>query len=543
MEIFLEYLENAGAVVFVFLALGFCIFSHELGHFLAAKLMGLHVDAFSLGFKPFWRKKYKGVEYRLGWLPFGGYVELPQVDASDAIPKSADGRELPRATPLARIVTAAAGPLFNIISGLLIGCIVWAVGIPQSTPKMREITVQSIPENSPEYRAGLRQGDVIVKLNGKEFFDSWQKFVEKILYTIDDVTLEVRRNGKTLKISYLPEDNPNAPGTAGKEKFAYPFFTPLIPIKLYPESGSAAEKCGIKAGDVVLSVNGIQMEKFEDFISCVNFSNGKVLTLELLRGKEKISLQCFPEAVPGMEKNERFLAGFEFAPDTLTVKTLMPGGNAAKAGLKAGDEIISVAGKKINSIKEFQDFTAKNKNIPFSVQIKRDGKNMEITLVPQRFAAYQIGVRFAMYDHPDPWQQFVSVLEMSWKSLRGIATTIGNKLAITESSSSLKPSHMSGTLGIGVILFNSIRTSFAYGIYFTGVISFALAIFNLLPLPVLDGGHIFFGVFEIIFRRPFPAPLLKVLTYIFIALLILLMIFVTFSDVRRLVWQIMDKWK
>lgn len=543
MEIFLKYLETAGAVAFVFLALGFCIFSHELGHFLAAKLMGLHIDAFSLGFRPFWRKKYRGVEYRLGWLPFGGYVELPQIDASDAVPKSSDGRELPKAKPAAKIVTAVAGPLFNIISGLLIGCIVWAVGIPQPTPKMREISVRSVPENSPEYRAGLRKGDVIVKINGEEFFDTWQKFVEKILYTINDVTLEVKRNGKVLQISYIPEENPNAPGTAGREKFAYPFFTPLIPVKLYPDANSPAEKSGIKPGDIVLSINGIPVDRFEDFISFINFSNGKVLDIELLRGNENITVKCTPEPVAGENGQERFLTGFEFEPDSGKVKNVMLGGSAAKSGLQAGDEIITYGGKNFSSIKDFQDFTAKNKNNPFIVKIKRQNEYMEITLVPQRFAAYQIGVRFSMFDHPDPWQQFVSVLEMSWKSLRGIVTTVGNKLAITENSSSLKPSHMSGTLGIGVILFNSIRTSFAYGIYFIGVISFALAIFNLLPLPVLDGGHIFFGLFEIIFRRPFPTPVLKVLTCIFIALLIMLMVFVTFSDVRRLAWQIMDAWK
>ena len=81
MELFWNILENTGAVIFVFVALGFCIFSHELGHFLAGKLMKLHIDAFSLGFRPVWRKKYKGVEYRIGWLPLGGYVELPQIDA------------------------------------------------------------------------------------------------------------------------------------------------------------------------------------------------------------------------------------------------------------------------------------------------------------------------------------------------------------------------------------------------------------------------------------------------------------------------------
>ena len=72
MEAIWSYLGTVGAIIFVFAALGFCILFHELGHFLAAKMLGLHIDAFSLGFRPFWRKKYNGVEYRIGYLPFGG---------------------------------------------------------------------------------------------------------------------------------------------------------------------------------------------------------------------------------------------------------------------------------------------------------------------------------------------------------------------------------------------------------------------------------------------------------------------------------------
>ena len=70
MDIVWEYLSSIGAIMIVVFVVGFCIFSHELGHFLAAKMLGLHIDAFALGFKPFWRKKYKGVEYRLGYTPF-----------------------------------------------------------------------------------------------------------------------------------------------------------------------------------------------------------------------------------------------------------------------------------------------------------------------------------------------------------------------------------------------------------------------------------------------------------------------------------------
>ncbi|MBR2625466.1 MAG: site-2 protease family protein [Lentisphaeria bacterium] len=549
MEQFLEYLSVAGAVIFVFVALGFCIFSHELGHFLAGKLMGLHIDAFSIGFRPIWRKKYKGVEYRIGWLPLGGYVELPQVDASDDVPKSADGTELPPASPKARIVTAVAGPLFNIISGLLIGCIVWAVGIPEATPRMREIEVLSVPENSPEYASGLRKGDVIIKLNGEEFHDTWEKFVEKVLFTIDEVSLTVRRGNEICEIRYTPAENPNAPGTAGKEKLAYPFFKPLLPIKLYPEKDSPAEKAGIKDGDIVIAVNNKEITGADNFLYTLGFSKGEAVQITVLRDGETLTFSVTPQPVKEVKTSERFLTGINMAKIDGFVKitSVMAGGAAADAGIKAGDILLSADDKKISEIKEMQDHIAEKKSAPVTLSVKRGEEILSFTLAARSFLerqdnpgvpAYEIGTKFAAYNHPNPFELFYSTLEMSWKSLRGIATTIGNKLHLTESRSSLKPSHMSSTLGIGMVLYNSIRTSPAYGIYLIAVISFALAIFNLLPLPVLDGGHIFFGLLEWITGKKIPSPVMKVISYIFVTLLIALTLYITFFDGKRLVRQI-----
>ena len=541
MDLFLEYLETAGAVIFVFVALGFCIFSHELGHFLAGKLMGLHIDAFSIGFRPVWRKKYKGVEYRIGWLPLGGYVELPQVDASDDIPKSADGTELPPASPKARIVTAVAGPLFNIISGLLLGCIVWAVGVPEATPRMREIKVLSIPENCPEYAAGLRKDDVITKLNGESFHHTWEKFVEKILFTINEVTLEVKRGDQILQISYLPAENPDAPGKAGKEKLAYPFFKPLLPIKLYPLPDSPAEKAGLRDGDIVTGIDGEAVSGLENFTSAINFSNGRTLVFEVLRDGKTFSCQVTPRKVPG-SRDERFLTGITMAltGNQIKVASLMAGGAAAKAGVKADDIIAAVDGNAVNTLQYLPEYINKNRGKCVTLTILRGRETINIPVTPKRFGHYEIGVELAAYNHPNPLELFWSTIEMSWKSLRGIATTIGNKLHLTDSRSSLKPSHMSSTLGIGMALYDSIRTSPAYGLYLMVVISFALAIFNLLPLPVLDGGHILFGVLELLTGKRIPGNVMKVISYIFVALLILLTLWITFYDGRRFVQKFTD---
>ena len=94
---------------------------------------------------------------------------------------------------------------------------------------------------------------------------------------------------------------------------------------------------------------------------------------------------------------------------------------------------------------------------------------------------------------------------------------------------------MSGPAGIADTLFNAVhQSSIMTGIYFVVVICFALAIFNLMPLPVLDGGHIVFALIEIVFRKPVPKCIVAVLSYIFIGLLVLLMLYVSFFDLLRL---------
>ena len=184
-----DILLKIGAVAFMVFFFGFCIFIHELGHFLAAKWRGLHVIAVSIGFRKIWSKKIGGVEYRIGWIPFGGYVDIPQIDSTGEA-KDENGNPLPKGKPVDRILAAAAGPVFNIVFGFILAVAVWIGGLPQETPKLSSIEVATIEQESPEYRAGLREGDKILKLNGKTFNATWREFVTEILTIIGDVTLD-----------------------------------------------------------------------------------------------------------------------------------------------------------------------------------------------------------------------------------------------------------------------------------------------------------------------------------------------------------------
>ena len=505
MEAFLNILEIIGCVLFVIFFLGFCVFIHELGHFLTAKLCGLHVNAFSLGFKKAWGKKIGGVDYRIGWLPFGGYVDIPQID-STSIPHSDEGKELPPAKPIHRLLSAFAGPFFNILFGLALGCVVWYIGVPQDSPKMREITVASIEKAGPEYKSGLRKGDKIFKLNDKTFFCTWRKFVFKTILTIGKVKLDVKRDEKDLKISYVPKQNPNAPEAMKFEKMPWPYFQAKIPIKMFPKKGSPAAKAGMKDGDIIVSINGIRIENYDEFFGIINYSNGKTLNIVVDRDAKIVKLAPVKPVLhkEAMEivKNI-YLIGLAFVPEDIPLRVLMtvPNAPAMLAGVKAGDIVKKINGQEVSDFKAFQDIVKPLKSTPYTMQIKRGDKILDIKLAAIQRQVYEIGVSLMTLDHPTPWQQFTNVINMSYKSLRGLGIFFMNKAGATKQKSAIKPRNLSGPIGLATTLYRSVKTgSIRFGLYFVVLVSFALAIFNLLPLPVLDGGHMTLALIEIIIR-------------------------------------------
>jgi len=537
-----EFGANLLALLFVFIGLGFCIFIHELGHFIAARLCGLHVDAFALGFRPFWRKKYKGVEYRIGYLPFGGYCDIPQIDATGDAPKAADGTELPRGTPLQRIFTAFAGPFFNVLGGLFLGCFLWIFGMPQDTPKMREIVVQSISENGPEYKAGLRPGDRIVRLNGERFHVTWSGFTRKLLFSVGDVELTVRRGDQELLVRYQPQPNPNGPAELAREGVAWPFFLPRVPMEVTPVSGGAAEKAGVRKGDQIIALDGQPLTDYVTLFDVIGNGNGKPVELTLLRDGETVVVMVTPEPAEDPDlAHVYYRCGFRMkeADEGIEIVSCVPGSPADRGGLKSGDKFKSINEKVPGSMAEVQQIVQASEGKPMTFNMEREGKTILCAVTAAEIIPHTIGVQLGHTDYPTPFELLSDTLEQSWKSVRGVCISIGNRLGMTDTRSSIKPSLLSGPLGIGDVLFRTAKSSSVpYCLYFVVMISFALAVFNLLPLPVLDGGHILFGLIELVIRRPLPEKLLKALTAVFVTLLILLMVYVTFYDGKRMVQRI-----
>jgi regulator of sigma E protease len=320
-----------------------------------------------------------------------------------------------------------------------------------------------------------------------------------------------------------------------------PYLQAKIPIKMFPVKDSPAAKAGMKTGDLIVSINGRRIENYDEFFGMINYSNGKTLNIIVDRDGNEVKLApikpVLHKEAMAMVK-DIYLIGVFFVPQALPaelkVLMLVPNAPAMLAGVKAGDVIEKVNGKKIADFKAFQDAIKPLKDTPFFMQVKRGDKTLDIKLAATQRQIYKIGVSLMILDHPTPWQQFTNVIDMSYKSLRGMGVLAMRKLGLTKKETSLKFKHLGGPIAITTTLYRSVKNgSIRFGLYFVVLVSFALAIFNLLPLPVLDGGHMTLALIEIIIRKPVHDGTVKVLTIIFIALLVTMMIFVTFNDISK----------
>ena len=509
----------ACVALFVVFFFGLCIFVHELGHFLAAKWRGLHVIAFSIGFKKIWGYKYKGIDYRIGCIPFGGYVDLPQIDSTGPA-KDEEGNTLPPVKPVDRIITAFAGPFFNILFGLFLGTFLWIHGIPQDTPKLKSFEVAFVADDSPEFKAGLRKGDFVQTINGGRFYDTWNDFVRRILFTVGEVELGVKRGGENLTFRYLPKANRHV---MPEEGLAYPYFFPKIPVIVVPLPDSPAEKAGLKKDDVVLKVNGIELSGHDEFFEKINESAGSPFVLTVNRQGRIFDVGN----IAAVEEPSApfYRIGVKYDPKLpILINEIVPGSAADNGGLRMNDVIQKINGRALTTPETFFNLIQQSKGDETEFSVLRGDQTLNIKFAPRLVRNYTIGVQQVFYSHPNPFQQFVDVIDMTYKSLRGMVS----------SKSTIKPRHMSGPLGIVSVIGKAVyHGNIILALNLIVMITFSLALINLFPLPVLDGGHIVLSVIEEIRGKPLPEAFIKPIFMICVVLLIGLMVFVTFYDIIR----------
>ena len=189
------------SIFFAIIALGALIFIHELGHFLFAKLFGVGVEKFSLGFGPkIYGKKVGETEYLISALPLGGYVKMVGEGEDVELTEEDKQRSFSEKPVLQRIVVVAAGPVFNLLFAYLIFIVIFMIGVPAVTTKIGEVVA-----GKPAARAGIQAGDRITAVNGKPV-ERWDDFAKIIAQgKLAPMRIDVQRGEAALKFTMVPE--------------------------------------------------------------------------------------------------------------------------------------------------------------------------------------------------------------------------------------------------------------------------------------------------------------------------------------------------
>ncbi|MEI6322632.1 MAG: RIP metalloprotease RseP [bacterium] len=453
-----ETLKVIGIALEVVLLFNLLIVVHELGHFAAARWRGLKVEKFAIWFgKPLWSKTIGGVEYRLGSIPAGGFVAIPQLAPMDAIEGGCDERadQLPLAKPLDKIIVALAGPAASMGLAFVFACVVFVVGRPVSEAETTNV-IGYVAEGGPAAKAGLQPGDRILAVNG---------------HRVTRIT-GMGRMSDTVAWNVATSD------------------APVIPIR------------------------------FER------------------HGKEK-TVEVEPYTEPSSGWRRKNLRQIQVAPAMIPmIARVVPNSPAAEAGLRSGDLVIAANEQRLYSPIPLAEILSASKGAPVTLTIRRGGRHgsefvSTITpRIPDGQSLPRIGIEWdqrglVTLSHPKPLSQIKSSILTMWETIS----------AVTAPRSEISVQQLSGPVGIMRIYYLLFQSPMGWqlALWFSVVLNVNLAIMNLLPLPVLDGGHILLALIEGFLGHPIHQKTLETVQSAFAMLLIGTMLYITFFDVGDLV--------
>ncbi len=303
----------------------------------------------------------------------------------------------------------------------------------------------------------------------------------------------------------------------------------------YVEPGTAEAALGIRDGDEIVAVSGKPVKTWDDINKITAVALTNVLPVAIKReGKTNTYLlKAAANEAPEL-KALIDLKTLNLSPrDLLIVKNVREGSPAEKAHLQTNDEIVSFGGVPISGFKQLTNLLQKCAGHPTPLVVKRGGERTTVEVTPATEVTAEkgrLGVNFGfskdvyVLEHPTPWAQISDVLDQ-------LAGTIS--ALVHPHASGVKASDLAGPVGIISFLAVKFNTDYRLALGFLVMLNINLAIINLLPMPVLDGGHIVMAVLERIRRRPLDVRVVEYTTAVFAVLLISFMLYVTFFDLRR----------
>ncbi len=450
--------SNVWSIFLIIVFFGSSIFVHELGHFLVARHRGLKVTRFSIGFGPaIWKRTAKdGVEYRLSWIPLGGYVALPQLADMPALEgeSEAEVANLPPITYATKVLVLVAGAVCNVIFAFVLATVLWSVGRPE-------------PENITSTRIG---------------------------YVVEKMT--------------LPDKT-------------------IVP--------SPAAKAGLQEGDNILAIDGKAVHSWLDVLSGIvlgtrtDASGERVAIFTIERNGVTRDFTVNP--VRTGDENLRKV-GIDMAYAVL-IKNVPANTAGARLGLQPGDQLLALDGKHVWSLASLSGALSPVKGTAQVLTVQRGTAEVSLPFVsagaesPQLFRGVEFTTNWHLL-HQTPLAQVKMIL----------TNTLQTFGALLHPQGDVGLQNLSGFIGIGRGFWDALKSDHPanFVLWFTVMINISLAFFNLLPIPVLDGGHIMLATIAKLRGRPLPMNFILTTQSVFMVLLLVMMLYVTvFGDLRRIV--------
>jgi regulator of sigma E protease len=547
------------------------IFVHELGHFLLAKAFGVKVLTFSLGFGPkVLRLRGRETEYCVGVLPLGGYVKMLEANKSDAVLPEDRHRTFESLPAYKRVLIVLGGPLMNMLFPVLLYFSVFAGDGPFLPPTVGVV----LPGHPAEGK--LFPGDRIMAVNGEEIgtFDELKRVVAKspgkpitfkVFRDFRHVDVEIVAS-ETLANAFLSEseqsplDNPDERiGTVGIQPSA-----PAAVIGVLADS--PAYRAGLRTFDVVTHVAGKRVERYIDLEAELSHNHGETVPVAYLRPNE------VPGALGGLAEMAVFEPGV-VALTPLPTGSGLPNGQGQsvldRTGIELGDMYVSQVpqdsylyrmglrpGDKITRLDDqpapawsvFLERVWAERDVAHRIEFlsERDGRLRSGTFQMRRedfsdehgqtFARYVFGVRHwvplaaaGWVEHPYPVRYALSkaveeTIDVTHYILIGMRRLVQGRLSLDTLSGPITIYEVAGEEG---------RKGTDYFIWVMALISINLGLFNLLPIPALDGGHLLFLAAEAVLRRPLPLRVREVAHIVGMTIVISLMAVAFKNDLEK----------
>ncbi len=442
-------------IVWFLVAIAILVVGHEFGHYLAARLAGVKVLRFSLGFgKPLLSRRFgrDRTEWSLAALPFGGYVKMLD-EREGEVPAAEAHRSFNRASVWRRIGIVVAGPIANFLLAIIFYWVLFLHGMPAMKPLIGEP-----PAGSPAAQAGLVAGDEIRRVNGIDTpsFQDLRLNLLRAEVAGDALTLELT-DGRSMQLDAPPMDTENLERDTLRPLGIVRFEPEIVPVIGEVLPGGAAARAGFRSGDRLVAANGKSVANWQDWVKLIRQHPSQSLRIEYER-----------QGQPGV---------LTVVPDTVNE-------NGQRIG-KIG------AGPRI------------------------DASLMDGLMTEVRYGPVEALGRGA----EKTWDMSLFTLEMMGRMVLGQVSW----------------KNLSGPLTIADYAGQSATLGWVSFVGFLALVSVSLGVLNLLPIPLLDGGHLMYYVAEVLTGRPVSERTMEIGSRIGMMLLLLLMSFALFNDLQRLI--------